>query len=124
MKLRFLADIHISPLTVEDMRDKGYDIGRVTDNLPATASDKEIVQLALNEKSVIITQDLDSSAILAQSGLNRPSVISLRLDNAKPYIISRSLITVLQMIEDDLREGVIVSIDETEYRVRKLPIGE
>jgi len=82
MKLRFLADIHISPMTVEVLRDKGYDIGRVTDKLPATASDKEIVQLALNEKAVIITQDLDFSAILAQSGLNRPSVISLRVDNA------------------------------------------
>ena len=111
-------------MTVEVLRDKGYDIGRVTDKLPATASDKEIVQLALNEKAVIITQDLDFSAILAQSGLNQPSVISLRVDNAKPDIISRILITVLPLIEDDLREGVNVSIDETEYRVRKLPIGE
>lgn len=48
----------------------------------------------------------------------------MRVDNAKPDIISRILITVLPLIEDDLREGVIVSIDETEYRVRKLPIGE
>ena len=111
-------------MTVEVLRDKGYDIGRVADKLPATASDKQIVQLALNEKAVIITQDLDFSAILAQSGLNRPSVISLRVDNAKPDIISRILITVLPLIEDDLREGVIVSIDEKEYRVRRLPIGD
>lgn len=123
MKLKFIADIHISPLTVEDLRDKGYDIRRITDNLPTTASDKEIVHLAYHEKAVIITQDLDFSAIIAQSGLNHPSIISLRVGNAKPDMITRILITVLPLIEAELRGGAIVSIDEKEYRIRKLPVG-
>lgn len=122
MKLKFIADIHISPLTVEELQKKGYNIIRVTDELPATSSDKEIIQLAYQEQAVIIMQDLDFSAIIAKSGLNGPSVISLRLDNAKPYMITRLLTTVLPRIEVELTEGAIVSIDETEYRIRKLPI--
>jgi|YelNatPaOPRAMG01_1025707.scaffolds.fasta_scaffold152301_1 predicted nuclease of predicted toxin-antitoxin system len=59
MKLKFIADIHISPLTVKALQDKGYNI---TDKLPANASDREIIiMLAYKEKAVIITQDLDFS---------------------------------------------------------------
>ncbi|MCL4456334.1 MAG: DUF5615 family PIN-like protein [Nitrospirae bacterium] len=123
MKLKFIADIHISPLTVKALQNKGYDVVRITDKLSATASDKEIIQLAHKEQAVIITQDLDFSAIIAQSGLNGPSVISLRVDNAKPDKVSRLLISVLPLIEIELAEGSIVSIDEKEYRVRRLPIA-
>lgn len=122
MKLKFIADIHISPLTVKALQNKGYDIVRITDKLPATASDKEIIQLAHNEKAVIITQDLDFSAIVAQSNLNGPSVVSLQVADAKPTIITRILITMLPLIEADLIEGAIISIDEKEYRIKKLPI--
>jgi predicted nuclease of predicted toxin-antitoxin system len=69
MKSKFIADIHISPLTVNELQKKGYNIIRVTDKLPATTSDKEIVELAYQEKAVIITQDLDFSAIIARADL-------------------------------------------------------
>jgi len=122
MKLKFIADIHISPLTVKALQAKGYNITRITDKLPATASDKEIIQLALQEKAAIITQDLDFSAIVAQSGFNGPSVVSLRVANAKPDVITHLLATVLPFIETDISEGAIVSIDEQEYRIKKLPV--
>lgn len=62
MKIKFIADMHISPLTVGDLQKAGYDIIRVTEKLPATASDVEIVRLAYQEKAAVITQDLDFSA--------------------------------------------------------------
>lgn len=120
--LKFIADVHISPLTVKELYEKGYNIIRVTDRLPATSSDNEIVQLAYQERAVIITQDLDFSAIVAQSGLKGPSIVSLRVDDAKPDIITQILLNVLPLIETHLTEGVIVSIDEKEYRIRKLPV--
>lgn len=122
MQIKFIADIHISPVTVDALKKNGYDICRITDKLPATSSDKEITRLAIEERAVIITQDLDFSAIVAQSGLNGPSVISLRVANARPDIVARILIAVLPLIEVELHEGAIVSIDEKEYRVKKLPI--
>jgi predicted nuclease of predicted toxin-antitoxin system len=122
MELKFIADIHISPLTVNELKKNGYDIIRITDKLPATSSDAEIIQLAYREQAVIITQDLDFSALIAQSGLNWPSVISLRLDNAKPDKITWILNAVLPQIKTELAEGAIISIDEKEYRIRKLPI--
>ncbi|MFA5845877.1 MAG: DUF5615 family PIN-like protein [Thermodesulfovibrionales bacterium] len=122
MKLKFIADIHISPITIEELKKRGHNIIRITEKLPPTSTDNEIIQLAYQEQAVIITQDLDFSAIIAQSGLNSPSVISLRVANAKPDMITRLLTTVLPRIEVELVEGAIVSVDETEYRIRKLPV--
>lgn len=122
MMLKFIADVHISPITVSTLQEAGYQIRRVTDFIPANSSDKKIVELAIQQASVIVTQDLDFSAIIAQSGMVRPSVVSLRVGNAKPETIARILATILPQIEKDLIDGSIVSIEETEFRVRKLPI--
>ena len=40
-----------------------------------------------------------------------------------PLTVTEILKAVLPQIEPDLHEGAIVSIEETEYRVRKLPIS-
>lgn len=124
MKLKFIADVHISPLTVQELLKTGYSVTRVTDSLPSTSSDIEIIQFANKEKAVIITQDLDFSAIVAQSGLNSPSVISIRVTDAKPDIITRILLNVLPFIESFIAEGALVSIDESGYRVRKIPVED
>ncbi|NUN21996.1 MAG: DUF5615 family PIN-like protein [Candidatus Jettenia caeni] len=124
MRLKFIADVHISPLTVKELQKAGYTVTRVTDNLPSTSSDSEIIQLASKEQAVIITQDLDFSAIIVQSGLNSPSVVSLRVADAKPDIITRILLNVLPSVEIFIAKGAIVSIDEYGYRVKKIPVED
>lgn len=89
MKLNLIADVHISPITVAELQASGYDIRRMTEHLPADASDTDIIELAHREEAVLVTQDLDFSALIAQSGRNQPSVISLRVGDAKPQVISR-----------------------------------
>ena len=59
MNLKFIADIHISPKTVIDLKKSGYQIIRITDKLALTTSDEDIVKYAIKENSIIITQDLD-----------------------------------------------------------------
>ena len=122
MKLKFIADVHISPLTVSDLQQAGYHITRVTDFLPPTASDEEIITLAIDEGAIIVTQDLDFSALIAQGGVAKPSIVSLRLSKAKPHIVTRILQQVLPQIQTQLTEGVIVSVEETRLRIRKLPV--
>jgi len=48
--LKLLADIHISPLTVAEIRSIGYEIHRVSDLISASASDAKIIELAILEK--------------------------------------------------------------------------
>jgi len=54
--LRYLADLHISPLTCELLREAGYSVVRVSDVLSPAASDEEILRYARKHQMVIITQ--------------------------------------------------------------------
>lgn len=99
MKLKLIADVHISPITVTELRKSGYQINRVTEFLSAKASDIEIIELTIRQESAIVTQDFDFSAIIAQSGYNRPSVISLRVGNTKPLTIANILVAILPQVE-------------------------
>lgn len=80
--MKLLADLHISPRTVEHLRSLGHDVIRVSERMPATATDLEIVQFAEREGRALLTQDLDFSAIVALSGRRWPSIVSLRLSSS------------------------------------------
>ena len=120
--LRFLADVHISPLTVAALKLQGYDILRSTDLLPATAADIDILELARVEGRIIITQDLDFSMLIAVGKYNQPSLVTLRLSSAKPDVITQRLLEVLPQIEEELSQGSALTIDDNSVRIRKLPI--
>lgn len=122
MKLKFIADVHISPYTISSLQKKGYQITRITEYLPSTASDVEIIEFAIQHSAVIITQDLDFSALISQSGLSQPSVVSLRIGNVKPEVVTQKLQQVLPQIEPELAAGAIVSVEENRFRIRKLPV--
>jgi len=66
--LRFVADMNISPLTVNVLAAEGIDIVRVSSLLPVNASDESILGLARQQGRVVITQDMDFSALLALGG--------------------------------------------------------
>lgn len=120
--LRFLADMHISPLTVRELTARGWDIVRVSDALHESASDSQILAHARANRQVVVTQDLDFSALLAIGGHASPSVISLRLAQARPATVTRRLIEVISAMERELAAGIVASVDEATVRYRSLPI--
>ena len=119
---QFLADMNISPLTVQELKERGWDVVRVSDVLHANAKDEDILTFARRNNRVLITQDLDFSALLAIGGYAGPSVISLRLEEPHPLLVAMRLVDVVLEIGGDLQEGIIVSVDESCARYRKLPI--
>jgi predicted nuclease of predicted toxin-antitoxin system len=118
----FLADMDISPLTVEALRKEGWDIVRVSHFLSANARDADILQLARRQGRVVVTQDLDFSALLALGGHDRPSLITLRLYASDPETVTRRLLDVVPRVETELREGCAVTIEDATFRIRRLPI--
>lgn len=118
--MKLLADLHISPRTVEHLRSLGHDVIRVSERMPAT--DLEIVQFAERESRVLLTQDLDFSAIVALSGRRWPSIISLRLSSSRIEHVNDVLRTVLPRHEADLLAGSIIVVSDLRTRRRRLPI--
>jgi predicted nuclease of predicted toxin-antitoxin system len=121
-KLRLLANMNISPDTVNALQKKGLDIVRVSEILPAISSDAEILDLARRENRIVVTQDLDFSALLALGGFNRPSLITIRMTVADPEAVTQKLLEILPEIQDMLAKGCAVSVDDHSFRIRWLPI--
>lgn len=118
--IRLLANMNISPRTVETLRRHGWDIIRVSEILPPNVSDLGILELARREGRVIVTQDLDFSSLLALGGHDRPGLITLRLLDSSPETISYKLLETLPGLEKIVLEGCAVTIEEVSLRVRRL----
>ena len=71
---------------------------------------------------VVMTHDLDFSAILASTQTLGPSVIQVRTQDVLPDAIGSDVVRVLRDQRAALDEGAIVSVDQLTSRVRVLPI--
>jgi len=120
--LRFLADMNISPLSVKRLRDRGWDIFRVSEVMESSAKDTVILEFARQENRVIITQDLDFSKLLALRGFDKPSLVNIRLGNPTPEIVATKVQDVMEALASELSSGIVVTIDENSIRFRSLPI--
>ena len=96
---------------------------RVGEVLAATSTDAEIVAEAVRDQRVVLTQDLDFSAIVALSARAGPSVLSLRLSSARIEHVNSRLERVVPMVEADLEAGAVVTVEDARVRVRSLPVA-
>ena len=120
--IEFLADMNISPSTVKQLKKQGWNIVRISEILDSKSTDIRIINYAKEHNKVIITQDLDFSMLLAVRGYTKPSVINLRVDNARSDFITKRIVAAVSLMEKELRDGIIVTVDETSVRYRNLPI--
>jgi predicted nuclease of predicted toxin-antitoxin system len=121
-QLKFIADMDISPLTVDQLKKRGWEIIRVSNVMDARTSDIEILNYARDHNRVVITHDLDFSELLAIHGFDTPSVINLRIENMFPDFVTHRIIEVVSQLEEELIRGIVVSVDEFSARFRPLPI--
>jgi predicted nuclease of predicted toxin-antitoxin system len=121
-QLKFIADMDLSPLTVRQLKEKGWEIIRVSEVMDVRTDDIDILNYAREHNQVVITHDLDFSELLAVNGLDSPSVINLRLENMHPDFVTQRIIDIVSQLEDELKKGIVVSVNEISARFRNLPI--
>lgn len=120
--MRLLADVHISPRTVQLLNEIGHDVIPVQSVLSADAQDETIVLKAVELSRVILTQDLGFSGILASTGATRPSLVSLRLSDPRVEGVNSRLRQVLSNLENEVLAGVIATVEDDRVRTRRLPV--
>ena len=120
--MRFLADAAISPKTIDFLKERGHDAIHVRTLDLHRAPDVEVVARARTDGSIVLSFDLDFGDVLALGVLDRPSVILFRLSDERATSINERLSIVLRERAADLESGVLILVEDTRYRVRKLPI--
>lgn len=120
--MRFLADMGMSMRIVEWLRLHNHDAVHLREQNLHTLPDREIFDKAISEGRIILTFDLDFGEIVALSKGRPVSVILFRLRNTTvPFVLQR-LDSVIGESASFLENGYIIIVEETRYRVRKLPI--
>lgn len=120
--MRFLADAGISPQTVEFLRQLGHEATHVRTLGMQRAPDAQVIALARTDGSVVLSFDLDFGDLLALRVMDKPSVILFRLADERAESVNRGLSTVLNERMTELESGALILVQDTRYRVRKLPI--
>jgi predicted nuclease of predicted toxin-antitoxin system len=88
----------------------------------AKAPDKKIIAWAKSGGYVLLTHDLDFGAILASTGADSPSVIQLRIQDVTPEVAKQLVLDVIARFAEEVKQGVLISVDEDRARIRILPI--
>ena len=120
--MKLLLDMNLSPTWVRFLEENGFEAVHWSTTGAPTATDAVIMAWARERGFVVVTHDLDFSALLASTEALGPSVIQVRTQDVLPDAVGADVVRVLREHRAALDEGAIVSIDELASRVRVLPI--
>jgi predicted nuclease of predicted toxin-antitoxin system len=73
---------------------------------------------------VVLTHDLDFSAILAATQGEGPSVVQVRSEDVSPEAIGDAVVAAVRQTAEDLAEGVLLTVEPSRMRVRLLPLRQ
>jgi len=119
----FLLDVNVTPSLILLLERDGHKCRHAVTLGLGTASDEKIVDFARLSGEVIITHDLDFGTIMVFSGKNKPSVIIFRIHLISTLIFFNLIKLNWSRIEEALNQGSIVVFEESNVRIRHLPVS-
>jgi predicted nuclease of predicted toxin-antitoxin system len=120
--MKLLVDMKLSPTWCEVLRREGWEAAHWSDVGDPRASDSAIMAYARERGYIILTHDLDFSAMLAATQTHAPSVIQVRARDVMSAEFQKLAIEALRQLQPQLEAGALVVIDEYRSRARVLPL--
>lgn len=120
--MKLLVDMNLSPRWVNLLADAGFEAAHWSTLGAANAPDAEIMAFAKANGYVVLTHDLDFSAILAATHGEKLSVVQIRAEDVSPDAIDKPVSDALLQMTAELEEGALLTIDPNRTRLRLLPL--
>jgi predicted nuclease of predicted toxin-antitoxin system len=120
--MKLLVDMNLPPafadmLIVDCIEAEHW--SRVGEN---DATDIEIMKYALQHNYVVVTCDLDFSAILSATYGQKPSIVQVRARNIAWNILADLVVRAIKQNTVELDKGAVLTLDTKKSRVRLLPL--
>jgi predicted nuclease of predicted toxin-antitoxin system len=122
--MKLIVEMNLSPKWTEFLTGAGFEAIHWPNLEPAKARDREIMEYARAHGFVVITQDLDFSAILAATGGQKPSVLQIRAGDLSPGAIGKPVVSALRQATRELDAGALLTVDPARVRMRLLPLRD
>jgi len=122
--VKFLLNMNLPRELGRKLAARGHEWRHVANLGMMRASDANILAEAKDQGECVLTHDLDYGQLLAFSGDSAPSVIIFRLRRVQAELMQQYLVEAWDEIEDALKAGAIVIIEEAAVRIRRLPIAK
>src|SRR5262249_44315894 len=113
--------MNLSPSWVDRLARYGFEAVHWSTVGAGALPDHDILAWANEHQFVVVTNDLDFSAILAASAGAAPSVVQIRTQDLLSDQAVSIVAHALEAHRDDIARGALLSIDEGGTRVRMLP---
>jgi predicted nuclease of predicted toxin-antitoxin system len=120
--MKLLVDMNLSPGWINFLTNAGIEAVHWSTLGSANAPDVEIMAYAHAKGYVVLTHDLDFSAILAATQGRKPSVVQIRAEDVSPHVIGDQILTALKQMKVELDEGALLTVDPNRTRIRVLPL--
>lgn len=116
--MRWLADECVPASLVESLRHAGHDVLYVTEH-HAGLHDGGVVELAMREGRLLLTEDKDFGELVFRRGRDVPGIVLLRISSESPGLQNERLMTAIDQYNDGLF-GQYLVIEEARFRSRPL----
>ena len=120
--MKILLDMNIPFKYAALLMERCVECLRWSDVGSPNAADKEIMEYARKNDCIVLTFDLDFSAILSVTHELKPSIAQIRASIQHSEKAVDFISTALLRYRDDLKKGAILSIDLEKARIRLLPL--
>jgi len=120
--MKFLVDMNLTPDWVSAFQKEGYEAVHWASVGAMNASDRVIMDYALDNGLIVFTHDLDFGDILAATGGEGPSVIQVRTSDTTPYTLGPYLFKAISQFSEKLEKGALITVVPGKMRARILPL--
>ncbi len=112
--MKFLVDESSGKSVAKSLKSLGHDVIYVHD-WEVGAADPDILQKAVQQKRIVVTNDKDFGELVHRSGLEHAGVLLFRLQDEQIANRKRMILKVLEKCGDKLQGNFVVA---TEQKIR------